>query len=458
MINSSNISNNFKYNIQSYNADSRIKQKNPLLNNAPVSNPVSAYSADNIKAYAPSFSAALNSRIDKKKYNAVSKKLDAQGKNQLNALLKSGKLLDANSNDKSTILDNLYKIVSEPRIKGLNDKNILKETVNALSNPFTITQNFGDVPNNIAQQIITADNTKKLTPEDLNVRSSSCVATSIEFNMASKQPAEFARMAAGLSSEQYSVTKTLKLSDISPNTIDAIWMLNEFNMNYKLKNWDEVEVTLQPDRNAIIRARIQNSYKDPGERSLVDVLMQSTFMNIGSQNTYDTLTDTRTGKYNPDNRGLTDIEKNFAEEIAEGKPKVSVTYQILDQNGRLSGYECDFNTIKTHILDALKANNNVIIGYTQMDEQNIVVNGHEITIIGAEQAPDGKLTFICNDTDDNLSEPIKWAADELIPLIHHAGLPKEVLGKDVQFTESWKEVLEIFKQMKEMPAQNIQAA
>ena len=294
---------------------------------------------------------------------------------------------------------------------------------------------------------------KQITPEDLNVRSASCVATSIEFNLASKMPAEFARMAEGLSSEKYSVTKKLKLTDISPNFVDAIWMLNEFNMKYKINNWEDVEVKLEPDRNAIIRARIQNSFKDPGERSLVDVLMQSTLMNIGSQNTYDSLTDTRTGKYNPDNKGLTDIEKNFTEEIAQGKPKVSVTYQILDDQGTLTGYECDQQTVQKHLLDALKTNNNVIIGYTQFDDQNRVINGHEITVIGAEKSPEGKLIFICNDTDDNKSEPIKWAADELIPLIHHAGLPKEVLKDEVEFVDSWKEVIEMYKNAKEMPPQ-----
>lgn len=424
----------------------------PVTNSCtPLKPSFAAYSAENLKAYVPSFSATLKTPEEQQKYNVLSKKLDPQNRALLNSLLKTGVLLDSNSNDKSTVLDNLYSIATQPRIKGLSEKNILKETIQAIANPFTITQNFGDVPNNVAQELIASSNPQPLSSDDLNVRSASCVATSIEFNMASKQPAEFTRMASGLSSENYSVKKTLNLSDIASNTVDAIWMLNEFNMDYKLKNWNEVEVTLKPDRNAIIRARIQNSYKDPLERSLVDVLMQSTFMNIGSQNTYDSLTDTRYGKYNPDNRGLTDIEKNFTEEIAQGKPKVSVTYQILDEEGKLVGYECDSQTVQKHILDALKGNNNVIIGYTQMDDQKRVINGHEITIIGTEQDANGQLVFICNDTDDNKSEPIKWAASELIPLIHHAGLPQEVLKSDVEFVDSWREVLDMYKNSKETP-------
>lgn len=413
---------------------------------------VSKYSSSNIRAYFPSFSAQLKTRDENKRYNKISKMLDSESQSGLNYLLKTGVLLDSNSNDKTTVLDNLYNIATTPRIPGVDTKNVLRETIKAIANPFTITQNFGDLPPKIEKEVLDTKISPAVSAADLNVRSASCVATSVEFNLASKQPAEFTRMVNGLSSEKYSITKTLKLSDIAEGTMEALWLLNEFKMPYKLKNWDEIEVTLQPDRNAIVRARVQNSYKDPMERSLVDVLLQSTFMNIGSQQTYDSLTDTRTGKYNPDNKGLTDIEKNFVEEIAQGRPKVSVTYQILDEDGKLTGYECDFNTMQKHILDSLKINNNVIIGYTQFDEQKKVINGHEITIIGTEKDKDGNLVFIYNDTDDNMSEPSKWLASDLLPLIHHAGLPKEVLKEDVEFVESWREVLQMYKDSKSQQA------
>lgn len=414
--------------------------------------PLTKYSSENLKAYIPNFCAGTETPEQKAKLSAIQKLANSETKDSINFLLKSGILLNNNSNDKSTVLDNLYLIATTPRVKGLEAKKLLAETVKAIANPFTITQNFGDMPTGIENEILTQKISRAQSPQDLNVRSASCVATSIEFNLASKQPAEFSRMVAGISSENYSVKKVLKLSDIAEGTLEALWFLNEFNADYKLKDWDNIELTLKPDRNAIVGARVQNSYKDPGERSLVDVLLQSTFMNIGSQGTYDTLTDTRTGKYNPDNRGLTDIEKNFVEEVVQGRPKVSVTYQILDEEGKLTGYECDFATTQKHILDALKLNNNVIIGYTQMDENKKVINGHEITIIGTETTSDGKLIFICNDTDDGNSEPIKWAADELLPLIHHAGLPKEVLKEDVEFVESWKEVLTDYQNMKNQDA------
>ena len=59
-----------------------------------------------------------------------------------------------------------------------------------------------------------------------------------------------------------------------------------------------------PDKNAIIRAKIQTTHKDPYERTPLDVLMQSTFMQIGSQQSYNTLTDKRTGKFNQNDKGL----------------------------------------------------------------------------------------------------------------------------------------------------------
>lgn len=415
------------------------------------SNSNAKYSAENIRAYAPSFSASLQTPEEQKKYDKVAKKLDRETRGILNTLLKTGVLLDSNSNNKSTVLDNLYRIATEPKMEGLNKSNILKDTVKIIADPTTITQNIGDVPEKKEKEFIARD-PQKYNHESLNAHSSCCVAASIEYTLAGKQPAEYARMAADLTSPEGKTTKKIKLSTISPNTVDALWLLNEFKLNYKMLNWDDVEITLTPDKNAIEREKIQTTDRDPDETSPLEIAFMSTLMNTGSQNTYDSLTDTRSGIYNPDNKGLVDIEKNLVEEIVEDQPKVSVTYQILDETGKITGYECDAKTVQKHIMDALKLNNNVIIGYADtLDNENRFVNGHEITIVGAEQSPDGKVTFICNDTDDYKSELKKWPAEELIPLIHHAGLPKEVLKDDVEFVDSWREVLDMYNQSKNAP-------
>lgn len=408
----------------------------------------------------------LRNNEELEQYKTVLQNCDRKTQKILPKLLKTGVLLSNNTDDKSTLLKNLADIVSTPRIYGLNPQQILKETITAIDNPFTITQKFGNIPKHLVNPIIEHENqelikeaeqnqnegkpiTKPLiNKNDLDVISSSCVAASIEFNLANKQPAEFARMVNEVTSKKHAITKTINTNNISTNMLEALWLLDEFNVDYKTKSMDEITVNIAPDRNAIIRARIQTIDKDPDERSVVDVLLQSTFMNVGSQKSYNSLTDTRTGKYNPDPKGLTDIEKNIAEVLATGKSKISVTYQNLDDEGKIIGYECDLKTMKQQITDTLKMGENVIIGYTYTDDNNIVIGGHEITILGIEKDRRGKEFFVCNDTDDDKLTPIYYPVDEFLPKIHHAGLPKEALKEDVEFVQNWKEMLKEYKNYK----------
>lgn len=400
---------------------------------------------------------SLSTREEHKKYDEISSIIDKKTRKDLQVLLKNGKLLNANSNDGTTTLDNLYTIATVKRAQGLDKKNILEETIKAIKHPFIIPQKFGDIPINLQPEIINHERTlgKNISSYDLDVKSSTCPAASIEFDIAHRMPAEFARMVEGLTSEDLCITKKINVNDLSQGLLDIIWMLNEFGTEHKMLDWDTLVVKLRPDRNAIIRARIQNSYKDPDERSLVDVLMQSTFMNVGAQNTYDSLIDKRIPKYNDDDSGLIDIEKNFAEELATGKGKVCVTYQKIDDSGKLIGYECEQSETLSHIQNTLNQGDNVIIGYTYCDNDNNVIGGHEITIIGIETDKKGQKYFICNDTDDGVSEPIKYSVDELLPKIHHAGIPKSVLVGNVEFIEAWKELMQIYKETKIQQEQQI---
>ena len=407
---------------------------------------------------APRLRTSLSNNDEKTKYNTVVAQLDKKTKKTLNELLKTGKLLDSNSNDHSTTLDNLYKIATTPRVTGLSSQKLLAEVVEKIQSPHTITQKFGDIPTQIRNEILNNENKaagRPIDPSELDVHSSTCPAASIEFNLAHKMPAEFARIADGLSSEKMSVTKKLKMSELSQNPLDIIWMLNEFNIPHKLENWNDLTVELKPDRNAIVRARVQNTYQDKGERSPLDVLMQSTIMNVGAQNTYNTLNDKRVPKYNDDDGGLTDIEKNFAEEMVIGKGRVCVTYQKIEytddpnsQNGRLVGYECQPQETLQHITDTLKGGDNVIIGYIYTDDANNVIGGHEITITGIEKGKDGKKYFVCNDTDDGIDAPIRYPVEEFLPKIHHAGIPLNVLEGKVEFVEGWRELMQYYKEAK----------
>ena len=403
-----------------------------------------SYSYENVKAYRTTgISNSLSTNQVRQKYNEVASKLEPDSRVALSKLLKSGILLNNNSNDGSSVLDNLHKIITEPRIKGLNSAKIAGEAINAINNPGTITQHFGDIPENISKAVLKHPELGIRSESELDVGeySNSCVAASIEFSLAQKYPAEFARMAAGLSSEQYSVTKQIPVSAVADKKEDAQWLLNKFNLPYKMGENDSVSVKIQPDRNAIIRARVQTSYKDEKERSVVDVLMQSAFMNVGSQHSYNALNDRReAGIFNPSNAGLSSFEKNFTESIATGKLKTDVTYQILDETGKITGRSCDYQTMENQIVTALQTGENVIVGCVDTNEQGQVINGHEITITNVYSTPNGDTVFACNNTGNDSDEPSYLLAKNLLPKIHHAGLPKEAVGDmEVPKISDWVE-------------------
>ena len=181
-----------------------------------------------------------------------------------------------------------------------------------------------------------------------------CPAASIEFDLATKRTAEFFRLVEGLTSPKNEVKKTIKMNSLSEKSSDAIWLLNTFKTPHKMNGFESAEILLKPDENAIIRARIQNQHKDKGERSIIDVLMQSTFMQLGSQQTYNSLTDKRApNEWTQEDGGLIDFEKTFVESVVEDKNTTSVTYQQVSEEGKLTGYTKDFATIKKELLDTL---------------------------------------------------------------------------------------------------------
>lgn len=444
------------------------ENKEVSAQNSYAQNPVKSSPAFTAAQLPISLRTELSTKEETAKYSQLVTLLDKHSKKNLEILLKSGILLNSNSNDKSSTLDNLYKIVTTPKAEGLDPRVVLKETVDTLANPSVINQQFGDIPAPYVKKAVETGKANHLQvknglnstndPIDENTidvrRSGACVAASIEFNLAKQMPAEFARFAAELTSPKVSVEKTIQINNLANNSLDAVWLLNAFEVPYKMDNFDNAKLTLAPDKNALLRAQIQNSNKDKSERSLVDVLMQSTFMNVGSQQSYDSLTDVRGGKFNQNNKGLIEFEKTFTESIVEDKNKISVTYQIVDENAKLTGYETDFKTIKKHITDSLAMGENVIIGYTQTDSKNTIINGHEITIIGTKQDKNGKMIFICNDTDDGNPNPIEYSEDYIIPKIHHAGLPQKVVEKDMQFVDNWVEGINAYKNAKKQKPVN----
>ena len=400
----------------------------------------------------------LTTRDEKKKYEELSNELNLEYRKKLEYALKSGQLLKNNSNDKSSVLDNLHKIIKEERDPGLDKITILQECLDILANPYVITQTCEDIPAQYKRQVIglitnLSEDPKKIaeTKWELdNMHTGTCPAASIEFDLATKHTAEFFRMVEGLTSPKNEVAKVIKMDNLSEKSSDAILLLTKFKTPHVMQDFDTAVVLLKPDDNAIIRARIQNHHRDKGERSIIDVLMQSTLMQLGSQQTYDSLTDKRApNAWTQEDGGLIDFEKTYVESVVEDKNTTSVTYQIVDENGRLKGYEKDFNTIKKQLLDTLKSGNNIIIGYTWPDPENgNRLAGHEITIVGYKTNEKGEGIFVCQDSDDDVAAPIELSEKFLLPKIHHAGLPDSIASRDFKYEDSWKVGVDDFQEMK----------
>ena len=282
------------------------------------------------------FNNNVSSPDDKQMYSEIEKSLDRETKANFDKLTDTGIILQRNSNDGSSVLENLYKILKNPRHDGLETSKILSQTINTLANPHIITQSFGDIPPEKMRDVILARgvNGKNQPPEntfnleDTNVTASSCcVAASVEFSLAHKKPAEFARMVEGLTSQNPEIKTRVQLDKITDKPADSLSILDDFKTDYKLLDWNTAEVTIKPDKNAIIRAQIQNDFKDPNERSSLDVMMQSALMNLGSEDAYNSLVDKRFGPLSTNNEGLTEFEKTFVETIVNNESKISLTYQ-----------------------------------------------------------------------------------------------------------------------------------
>ncbi len=399
---------------------------------------------------------SLTTKDEKKKYEELSNELDLSYRKKLEYALKSGQLLKNNSNDKSSVLDNLHKIITEERDPGLDKVKILEECLDILANPYVITQTCEDIPAQYKRQIIGLITNLSEDPNKIaeakweldNMHTGTCPAASIEFDLATKHTAEFFRMVEGLTSPDNQVIKNIKADSLSEKSSESIWLLKKFKTPHQMNNFDSATVLLKPDEYAIIRARIQNHHRDKGERSIIDVLMQSTLMQLGSQQTYNSLTDKRApNAWTQEDGGLIDFEKTYAESVVEDKNTTSVTYQIVDENGRLKGYEKDFATIKKELLDTLNMGHNIIIGYTWPDPENDNrLAGHEITIVGYKTNEKGEGIFVCQDSDDNIDAPIEMSEKYLLPKIHHAGLPDKIASRDFQYEDSWKLGLDEFQQ------------
>ncbi len=414
------------------------------------------------------FRTKLSTKEEQSQFNTVSKELKPEEKKLLNGLLKSGILLKDNADDKSSVLSNLHEIATTPRAEGLDKQEILKNVIQTLAFPYSINQKLGDIPESYKAPILQSllDNSdlgfRTLQEADSkfkDLHSSTCPTACVEFNLASKHQAEFARFAKDLTSPKLETDKIVNFRNLSKNTAEAVWLLNAFKVPYEVIDSERVKIKLKPDKDAILRAQIQTKHQDGLERNATDVLIQSTLMNLGSQQTYNSLIDERKGDFATEKTGLIEFEKTFIESVAENKSTTSMLYQKVDDNLVVTGYECDFATTKQQILDTLKRDQNVIIGITYFEKdkeqpdfsrpQDSIAGGHEITIVGARTDKSGETIFICQDSDDEVNMPIEYPESWLLPRLHHAGLPEDIAERTMPDTkENWQVALENYTQSK----------
>ena len=516
-----------------------------------------------------------------KMFSQLSDFVGTEGKKHLKTLHENKKLISNNSNDSSTTIENLYKIMTEPRTDGLDAKIILNETLKALADPYLITQDFGKIPEAVVPQLVNEENArvqnkleeekqhpaspfekkellKTITPiepikekavelakkisisispnskpenimnahsqvfsqmqaqaandpqkiaqikalkeevaniakkidtslspnsklediltvnsllltimqvqaandpqkaaqmmpqitqyqteiesltqssEEINFsKGHTCPAASIEFDLADKKPAEFVRYIERLTSPDKCVKTKIKYSNIADDMPAAISKLTDWKIDYKKLNADNIEITLRPDENAYPRAIIQEYGRAKDSRSVVDSLLQSTFMQVGSEKTYNSLTDLRS-EDTGNGRGLNQEEGAFIESIVDYEGgKDSVTYMDLDENlTKINKYNFDPQATEAQLTETLNRGKNIMVGFlTDVDEKGNLVsaNGHEVLLTGIVQDKAGEKFFKYNDTDDGDNyAPSFIKVSELIRTLHHANLPKDVIRK-----------------------------
>lgn len=450
-----------------FNPINAIKAKKVDAKTQAATNPIAAPNYSTVPVKASNVINNINTSLsssDTQKYvfltnllkdMPVSKNAEGLSPNkQLDYLLKSGKLLQKSSHDNSTTLDNLYEIASKSRVCDLDNKEIISNALDLLVNPRYVTQRFGDIPQaekQDIQSVVSEDNVVKKNPNKMNVTASgTCAAASLEVNMADKYPAEFARWVNKLSSLDDKLILNVKTDSISSNKLEALEILNLMDVKRDgAFSFDKNSFAVLLDEGAYLRAKNQEKNWDYGERNIADVLIQSAIMQIGSQNTYNSLTDTRGVGFSSSDQGLIELEKTFVESLIKNKDMTSIVYQEVDENENLVGYRCPLEKIEEHIKSTIDSGDDVILGYVLTNETfgatqsavynpqtdgapNYIIAGHEITVVDYKKDENGKTVFVCIDTDDDNPKFVEYSADWLLPKINHAGYPASIVKGDAE--------------------------
>lgn len=383
-------------------------------------------------------------------YDRVYQELNPSNRARLKELLQKGMLQNSKAEDNHTFLYHLYGMLTTRRATGYKAPELLNETVDILSRPYAITQKFGPLSEGTIQKILMVRNypesnragvappSKLLTRSDLEVQDSgTCVASSVMYYMAEKEPAELVRHLNELTSPLNAFFEKVKLNEIAPdNPNEALETLRQSQIPYTFIGPGEVRVKVNLPPAGMLRA-IDGQYapSDHSYRNAIEVAYQSALTFL-ADHTYDPATDIEdAGPGEESGKGLTEPKKTLMETIIKENGGVqSVTYQAVDSkanpaqgeenNSYLYGYNRSFEQTTNDIIQSLRMGEPVVVGTTDTDETGAIVTGHEITITGAKNDPiTNELLFMVADSDDQNPKLVVRTARELIPTIHHAGLP-----------------------------------
>jgi hypothetical protein len=378
-------------------------------------------------------------------YRDIQKSLSRKGNGFLYQQLKQGRLTDTKADDNRSTVAHLYNMATTARHTGFDNAIILEDTLRLLSQPQTITQKFGTLkPESLQglQRFYSSGLGPKISqPIDMNTlkvtSSATCVASSLMYYMAHRNPSEFVRHIAELTSPRLAFQEKAWLNEISPeDPSQAARKLQEYGIPATAvpgTNGAQYWIKADLPYSGVIRALNQQGKHEVGARGVVESAYQAALTHLVVRS-YDPGLDMRV---NPDgtldpSKGLEEDRKTLMESIIKDNGGImSVTYQFTASNREnepyLMGYYRNFESTTKDLMKAVDSGEDVIIGITDTDGYGTTgrINmGHELTVTKyRKDKKTGEIIFTVADSDDNVSKLVERRASEIVPRIHHAGFP-----------------------------------
>lgn len=349
---------------------------------------------------------------EKLKYDVLCENIsDDEHKEKLDCLLKYEILLKRNE-DGISVMDSLYKIIQEERASGIDPSELLVNAIELLYNPALISQSDFEIPEDKKREIAAEiyyrtskeqgtmpvksmyEYTRRASKNqiegieewlDSRYGAGTCAAASLEYDLLCNNPAEFFRILERLTSTEKSLIKESRYAG----------------------NWDN-KVLIRADEEAYVlsanstvqRAKIKENMPDLNlsfadltqNRNVIDIIMQSAFMNLASNNSYHSIADTRMGgaaniQY-VGNSGLCEIEEVKARQILNNQEYLLIEKTFSNQKELLK-----------ILKENLDKNKKVLTNIQARGILGDVLGGHAVIITGYKTNIQGKVLYYIKDSN-----------------------------------------------------------